>query len=497
MTAKREHRLGSTGRAVQLLASAALFLRSAVRAGVGRGAGRGQKSRARPRIVCGGDEMAGGSAAVKDAPDVAIVSPYPALGARHGGSSGVASYAANLARSLALEGLRVAVVAPKEAGEPPTGQDPSAPQGRVAVHRSFNKGWGALPTAARAALATRAPVVHVQHEVFLYGGPGSVPGLIVALGVLRLSGRRTVVTLHQVVDPGSVDSGFTELHRVSIPPLLARAALALVQRALSGLAHTAIVLEDSFTSVVPGATTVPHGVEEVLEAPQDGRVARSQGSHLRSRLNLDEDALVVLCFGFIAPYKGLETALEAAAIAGPAVRLVVAGGEHPRLRGRDPYANELRDRYGKVASFIGYVPDEEVHATFASCDLALFTYPRPFSSSGALALALAHRTPLLVSPALGKSIGAPAELVCPTAPGELAQHLLELRSDRRMLVALGEMSHSLASGRSWRDVAVRHLSVYRSPIEGTRAVDSRTTNEAVVLADGRGISSAHATADIS
>ena len=36
-------------------------------------------------------------------PDVALVSPYPTRGERHGGASGVASYTANLAHALSDE----------------------------------------------------------------------------------------------------------------------------------------------------------------------------------------------------------------------------------------------------------------------------------------------------------------------------------------------------------------------------------------------------------
>jgi acyl-CoA synthetase (AMP-forming)/AMP-acid ligase II len=44
-------------------------------------------------------------------PDVALISPFPALGERHGGWTGVASYSANLAGALTDAGARVTVLA--------------------------------------------------------------------------------------------------------------------------------------------------------------------------------------------------------------------------------------------------------------------------------------------------------------------------------------------------------------------------------------------------
>ena len=108
----------------------------------------------------------------------------------------------------------------------------------------------------------------------------------------------------------------------------------------------------------------------------------------------------MLCFGFLAPYKGIELVLEAAALAGAATsQVVVAGGEHPRLHGRRRFAAELRDARTATSpgSPAGY-PTTTSARWFAAADVAVFPYPKPFASSGALALALAHGTPVLLSP---------------------------------------------------------------------------------------------------
>ncbi|HEX6460649.1 MAG TPA: glycosyltransferase [Thermoleophilaceae bacterium] len=379
-------------------------------------------------------------------PDVALITPYPPLGQRHAGHSGVTSYAGNLAHALAAEGASVTVVAPDEPGEPPVAQD-----GPVRVERRFRRGAGALPVAGRAAKQTKAPVVHLQHELFLYGGPSSIPGLMAALAGRRRDGTAQVVTMHQVVESSTIDRSFTQLHRVQAPAVLARAGLATVQQAIRRLSSRVIVHEPSFAEMVGNAVVVPHGVETA--APVDRE-------HARAELGLDH-RLTVLCFGFLAPYKGLETALEAAELAGDRVRLVIAGGEHPRLAASgDSYADELRDRYGATATFTGRVPEEQVATWFSAADIALFPYPRPFSSSGSLALALAHRTPFLVSPQLGQTIGAPESITVPLDPPVLANRLKELAGAPARLEGLRESCAGFGSGRSWSDVARRHLELY-------------------------------------
>jgi glycosyltransferase involved in cell wall biosynthesis len=377
-------------------------------------------------------------------PDVALISPFPALGERHGGSTGVASYSANLAGALDDAGARVTVLAAHDANEPAVATD-----GSLEVRRVWKRGPGALPGAAAAALATGAPAVHLQHELFLYGGPSAVPGIVPALAALRR--RNAVVTMHHVVDPKAVDAGFTATHRVRAPAPVARVGVAAVQRTIAALADTVVVHEPSFARVVPGAEVVPHGVE----VPE-------RGDRAAARAALGVKGLCVLCFGFLAPYKGLEAALGATRLAGEDVELVIAGGEHPRLAG-DGYADSLRASAPANVRFTGYVADADVARWFAAADVALLPYPQPFASSGPLALALAHGTPVLLSDALAATAGAPDELGVPTDPAAIAARLDALAADRGGRERLRAAAATLAAGRSWPEVARRHLDLYGSP----------------------------------
>jgi len=377
-------------------------------------------------------------------PDVALITPYPPPGGRHGGNGGVSSYSANLAHALQGQGLDVTVIAPFNEHAPLIYDDDG-----VEVRRPFELGARALPRAAEAALATEAPIVHLQHEMFLYGGPQWIAGLPSGLKKLRAAGVGPVVTMHQVVDPSTVDSSFTKLHRVQVPSAIARAGILGVQETIRRLARRTIVHESSFESTVPGAEVVPHGVE--LAAAPDRNEARSH-------LALDS-RLTVLCFGYVAPYKGLEAALAASELAGGEIDIVVAGGEHPRLAGRDGYLRSLLERFGHTARFTGYVADADVARWFAAADVALMPYPKPFSSSGSLALALAYGTPVLLSNELAEATKAPRSLATSIDPERLADRFMAL-SDASQLELLRTETNSLARGRAWPEVARRHSTLY-------------------------------------
>lgn len=377
---------------------------------------------------------------------VSLISPYPALhGSHHAGSSGVASYTANLARALRDRGTDVHVVAPVDEAGPVVESDEG-----IMVERCFAPTPRGVRAAADAVLAADTSVAHLQFELFLYGGPAVVAGLVPTLAAMRRRGRATVVTLHQAVEPGEVDRSYTALHRVPVPPAVARVGIGSVQWAMSKAATATVVHEEQFRQVIPSAAVVPHGIE---------RVARGDRPAARARLGLDEHRLVALCFGFVSPYKGLETALDATRLAGPGVQCVVAGGEHPRLASvGDDYAARLRAAYPE-ARFTGWVPGERVTDWFRAADVALFPYPRPFSASGALSLALANGTPILLSPPMARCIGAPTSVV---AHGEqhLADRLRRLASDPEHRASLRRVSDGLASGRHWDQVADRHRALY-------------------------------------
>ena len=113
--------------------------------------------------------------------------------------------------------------------------------------------------------------------------------------------------------------------------------------------------------------------------------------------------------------------------------------------------------------------DEELPAWFGAADLALFLYQRPFATSGALALALAHETPVLLSPALAGVVGAPRRLVASTGAEGLARRLEQLAAGRDELAELRAAGRALTRDRSWDAVARRHAAIYEEVSDADRA----------------------------
>ena len=150
--------------------------------------------------------------------------------------------------------------------------------------------------------------------------------------------------------------------------------------------------------------------------------------------------------------------------------MVSRASERSDSDGATSFGAELRARYGDAATFTGWVPDGDVANWFGAADVAVFPYPKPFASSGVLALALAHGTPVLLSPALARSAGAPSTLDGPMAPEPLARRLEGLARDPGALDELRRWSRVLGHGRTWPAVARQHADLY----EEVRDVDRHT-----------------------
>ena len=194
---------------------------------------------------------------------------------------------------------------------------------------------------------------------------------------------------------------------------------------------------------------IPHGAFEHLT-----RVAGEQP--LPEPLACVEKP-VVLSFGLIRPYKGLDVLLDAWREADLDAELWIVG--MPRmdiaaLRAAAPTSVRWIPRF---------VADEHVAAYFRRADLVVLPY-REIDQSGVLFTALAFGAPLVLSAVGGfpevAARGA-AALVAPDDPQALAQQLHRLLADPAARAGLAEAGRAAAAGPySWDAIAAAHLELY-------------------------------------
>ncbi len=170
------------------------------------------------------------------------------------------------------------------------------------------------------------------------------------------------------------------------------------------------------------------------------------------------DKPVVLCFGLMRPYKGIDLLLEAWRGIDDAELWIVG---MPRmdiatLRAAAPPGVRF------VTRFIG---EGELPSYFARADLVVLPY-REIDQSGVLFTALAFGKPLLLSDVGGfpevAATGAARTFAAGDVPA-LHRGLRELLDDPSARGEMAERAHSAAAGEySWRTVAKRTLELYES-----------------------------------
>ena len=173
---------------------------------------------------------------------------------------------------------------------------------------------------------------------------------------------------------------------------------------------------------------------------------------------------VVLMFGLIRPYKGLEVLLKAwESVSG--ARLWIVG--RPRME-----IEALRASAPESVSFLPrYVDDREIPAIFEAADLCALPYTE-IDQSGVLATALAFGKPLLLSDAGGfpevEAAGA-AECVPAGDAAALAEGLNRLLTSPQRLNELAGRATDLATGGwSWQRIAEQHLELYAALADSQR-----------------------------
>jgi glycosyltransferase involved in cell wall biosynthesis len=217
-------------------------------------------------------------------------------------------------------------------------------------------------------------------------------------------------------------------------------------------------LREEFEFADGRIAVIPHGDYQIFEAGTP--VARDAA---RRTIDVADDAEVVLFFGFIREYKGLDVLFDAwpeVAAERPRARLVVVG-DPARL---SPARLEEYREHARALDVIDrfeYVPFEEVSTYLAASDMLVLPY-RKISQSGVLMLAMAVGLPVVATrvgafPEVIDS-GRTGMLVSPGSVSELSSAIRTLLADPGLRSDISEASRRYARDTfSWDSIAARTI----------------------------------------
>jgi glycosyltransferase involved in cell wall biosynthesis len=311
----------------------------------------------------------------------------------------------------------------------------SAARGLDAANRRAFKAAEHLPDMLRLRRDADADVVHYQWL--------TMP----SLDALLLPPKRPrAMTAHYILPP----------HPNRRQVASARAVFGRMDAVVAHSEHGAARLRDE-VGLDPGRIRViPHGAFDYLthlpeEKPLPSELQGAGGP-------------VILFFGLLRPYKGLDTLLSAFRELDGAELWIVG---NPRMD-VEPLRRLAAEAPGRVRFVTRFVEDAEIPPIFRRADIVVLPY-RDAEHSGVLYTGLAFGKPLVLSSVGGfpevATTGA-ARLVSPDDPIALAAALSELAADPAARERLAAAAREAAAGPySWDAVATQTLALYRDLLD--------------------------------
>ncbi len=239
---------------------------------------------------------------------------------------------------------------------------------------------------------------------------------------LRLLGVRFVWTVHETLHFGARRAGW----EMAASRLLAQ----LVDRMIVHCETAVPLVADEFRVDTGRFSVVPHGHYDGYYPPVPDQAAA------RADLGLPADAKVILFFGHIRPYKGVDKLIETFTQQNVScARLLVLGEPHATAPWLAPQLAEQAAGDQRITIRFEYIPDDELAVYLAACDIVALPYTDSLTS-GAAILAGSYGRPIL-APKLGCMGEFPTEaaiLYDPTVPDGLTQAMT-----RALAAPLGEM----------------------------------------------------------
>lgn len=327
----------------------------------------------------------------------------------------------------------------------------------------------------RQAWRDRPDVVHLHHEVGLFGGPINASIFPFVPFLLWLFGFKVVTTVHAVIKPAMINLRFLETfawppRKVLIGPVklyffLLNWAVVLFSRRV--IVHAEVLREqlvNDYHCPSGKIVVIPHGVPEQIEHP----LSLSDKPEWAGKMN---SRPFILYFGYLHRRKGLETLLKSfseVAKVNAQIKLVLSGGALQPDYGRYLAKRTEELGLGERVVLTGFVTQTQLRYLLDHCLFVVLPAVYSIAASGPLAQVIAHEKPVIATEVgvFGEEIreGENGLLSRIDDSHDLARQMIKLLNDKTLLEKLSGGMVRLHQARAWPQVAELTIKVYENAL---------------------------------
>ena len=267
---------------------------------------------------------------------------------------------------------------------------------------------------------------------------------ILCISSLRILGYKIIWTIHNVVPHESQRDDHLKLVQY-----ISRVAKAKI-------VHSAFTLEDMTKHGFNTSSAIVIPIGNYIGVYPE-KVTRKQA---RCSLNANNRELVVLFFGLIRPYKGVDNLVNIfEKLSKMNIKLIIAGKCFNRI-----LYEKIIDAQAKcnIDFYNGHVPDQDVATYFEAADIVCLPFKTITTSSSAM-LALSFGKPV-IAPRAGALKDLPNNvgyLYDPKNPHGLEQSLRLAISKKSQLSRLGSNAMTYANTLSWDKISEKTYNLYK------------------------------------
>jgi glycosyltransferase involved in cell wall biosynthesis len=298
-------------------------------------------------------------------------------------------------------------------------------------------------TWVKASFAIRGEILHVQYWAYPLA-----PIYFILLLISKLRRKKLVVTVHNVLPHENKYIGwFMTLFIV----LLADRLIVHCNRNLRKMIQLYPVKLNKIS-------VIPHGPLSPLQR------SNISSEEARKRLGLRPDEKIILFFGNIREYKGLDVLLHSLKIVKqhvPRCRLLIVGTPWTSFSSYEKLIKTLKLEEAIIMK-LRYIPDEEVELYFMASDIVVLPYKSFESSSGIAALAINFSKPIIVTDVGGliDFVRDKNAIARSNDPNDLAQKIVHVLSNEKLKQKLIFDSMIVKEKIAWNKIARKALKLY-------------------------------------